>query len=126
MTKHSEFQSLYDKAHAEGMAAGETAIPQPMVVSEVNPVNDEPNGRNWFVSEGVCGFGWVSVKPATTSFARWLKKEGLARRDSYNGGLVVNVFQFNQSYERKMAYARAFANVLQGAGFTAYANGRLD
>ncbi|MCK5548163.1 MAG: hypothetical protein KAI64_04060, partial [Thermoplasmata archaeon] len=117
---------------AAGQAAGENAVPRPMVVSEVNPVNDEPNGRQWFVGEGVCGFAWVNVRPGTSSFARWLKKEGLARRDNYLGGVTVNVPQFNQSYERKMAFASAFAGVLQSAdvltsaGVTAYASGRLD
>lgn len=128
MANKREFRRLYEKAHAAGLAAGENAIPQPMVVSEAHVLTGEPkaNGQKWFVSEGVCGFAWVRIKPATTSFARWLKAEGLARRDSYHGGLALNVFQFNQSYERKIAYAHAFADVLKEAGITAYADGRLD
>ena len=33
---------------------------------------------------------------------------------------------YGQSYEKKMAYAQAYAAVIQKAGITAYAQGRLD
>jgi hypothetical protein len=73
----------------------------------------------------MCGFAWVNVRPGTSSFARWLKRADLARR-AYHGGLDIWVRQFNQSHERKVAYARAYADVLQDAGVTAYAGDRLD
>ena len=56
----------------------------------------------------------------------WLKKSGIGRLDSYYGGWTIWVGDFGQSYERKMAYAGAFAEVLQKHGIKAYANGRLD
>jgi hypothetical protein len=79
-----------------------------------------------FVSEGVCGFAWVVIKPGTSKFARWLKENKLARRDEYYGGVTVRVSDYNQSYTRKSAYAHAFANVLRDAGIRAIDMDRLD
>lgn len=122
-----DWQALYDKAHAAGLAAGQGIIPVPMtVVQHENPLNDDsPITRQWHVSEGVCGFAWVTVRPANSSFALWLKKQQLGSK-AYHGGLQIWVHQFNQSMERKEAYAHAFASVLTAHGISAYAGSRLD
>ncbi len=81
----------------------------------------------------VCGFAWVNFKPATLSFTRWLKKRGHADK-AYEGGLNLWVSKFGQSHDKKLAYARAYADVIQtelvlsGAvpGLTVYAGSRLD
>jgi hypothetical protein len=73
----------------------------------------------------MCGFGWVHISKGNTSFARWLKQNNLARK-SYYGGLDIWIGAHNQSYEKKMAHARAMAQVLSEEGFQAYADGRLD
>ena len=36
-----------------------------------------------------CGFAWVKIRPATTSFAKTLKKEGIVNYVSYNGGYDI-------------------------------------
>lgn len=121
-------EELFRSAHLAGYAAGEGEVPAPMVVVEhANPLDDnspvvrvyEPH------TEGVCGFAWVNVRPGNSSFARWLVDSGHARK-GYHGGVDLWVREFGQSYQRKMAYARAFAQVLQEAGIRAYASGRLD
>lgn len=115
--KHN-WETLYDKAHNAGMTAGESVTPNAMVVT---------NGvQNYYVSEGLCGFAWVVVTPGNSSFAIWAKKNRGARKE-YSGGVCAKwVSEFNQSYERKVAYAQAFAAVLREAGIKAYAADRLD
>lgn len=124
----AQMRGLVVKAHSAGVEAAEAAVPTPMVVQErENPFDDNsPIVRQYApVMSGVVGFAWVSIYPATSTFARWLKKNGRAR-PAYQGGLQIWVSGYGQSYERKMAYAGAYARVLTEAGFKAYAGGRLD
>ena len=125
---HSDFGALYQQAHLSGMVAGKASIPTPMIVQQHKNQLDDSSSvtESWYVGDGVCGFAWIQVKPGTCSFARWLVKEGKGKRDSYYGGISIWVREFNQSYERKMAYAQAFANMLVTAGIRASSNGRLD
>jgi hypothetical protein len=122
-------ETLFHSAHKAGMEAGNAAVPTPMcVVEHANAFDDNsPVVRAYApIAEGVCGFAWISVRPGNSAFARWLKRSGNGRTDSYYGGVSVWVSQFGQSYERKRAYARAFAEVLTAEGVKAYASGRLD
>lgn len=123
-----DWQSLYNEAHEAGMKAGEGITPEPMVVNTHSspPVfGNTPIVARSIVNDGVCGFAWVAIRPANSSFALWLKKNNLGRSGSY-GGIHVWVHQFNQSYTRKSAYAAAFAGVLQKAGIKAYPDSRID
>lgn len=121
-----EYEALWAKAHAAGMAAGEAKTPQPMTVYEADGLTDrpKPGGKSWYVPEGLCGFAWVKFA-GNTGFGRWAKRTGLASK-AYPKGLSVWVRQFGQSYERKLAYAQAAAEVLREGGVEAYAGGRLD
>lgn len=122
-TTKTDHEALYARAHQAGMTAGNTAIPTPMVVRQMG-ANGEVVKTYPPVMDGPCGFGWVTVRPGTSSFARFLKTKG--HRKAYNGGVEIWVREFGQSYERKVAYARAFAEVLREAGINAYGGGRLD
>lgn len=76
---------------------------------------------------GACGFAWVEVHPATTSFARWCVGNGHGRRMSR--GLSFGGFAFDyrgQNVDVFEAGARAFADVLSQAGINATAHSRLD
>jgi len=112
--------ALWDVAYKVGMAAGEAILPVPMTV--VNSHN--PNER-YHVSEGMCGFAWVNVKPGTSKFARWLKTNADGYKD-YHGGISVWISEFGQGIARKEACAKAIARVLRLAGITAYGQSRLD
>lgn len=128
-------RKLYAAADAAGREAGAAAIPTPMVVG--TPKNMmaslmggddggfDPDEPTYFVSEGVCGFAWVRIRPANGSFARQMKKAGIGYR-SYYGGWDISVRYGNQSLARKEAYARAFAKVLQDAGVDAFVDSRMD
>ncbi len=81
----------------------------------------------------ICGFAWVNFKPASTRFVRWLKKQGMADK-AHEGGANLWVSKFGQSHDKKLAYARAFADVIETevvlAGLepslSVYGAGRLD
>ena len=75
-----------------------------------------------------CGFAWVNIRPATQLFARRLKKEGIVKSRSWQGGYDIWNPSNNstQSMDAKEAGARAYARVLQANGIHAYAQSRMD
>ncbi len=125
-----DFQALYNLADQAGKAAAKALTPTPMVVG--TPTTLFGNEIDYskpveVVNDGVCGFAWVNLKPGNSAFANWLKKNKLARPDSYYGGVTIWVSDYNQSMERKSAYAGAFARVLVENGFKrAYSMSRMD
>ena len=102
----------------EGIAAGQDCQPRAMKIT------DSFTGQTWVDESGMCGFAWVVFK-GNTSFGRWALKNKLARK-AYSGGLHLWVSAYEQSYDRKSAYAAAFAEVLRKHGIDAYADNRLD
>lgn len=123
----AEAEKVYNDAHEAGLAAGANLTPTPMIVEErENPWDDNSKvKRSYSVPQGVCGFAWVTIRPANSSYGNWLKKNGKATK-AYDGGLQIWVKGFGQSYEKKSAYATAFAKVLRENGIEAQADGRLD
>lgn len=123
----TDWQEVYDKAHEAGMEAGNNHKPTPMVVQQHENMADDnsPVKQQWVTDNGVCGFAWIIIKPGGCSFARWLKKNGLAKK-AMGGGVRVWVGEFGQSYEKKMAYATAFASVVTKKGISCFSGGRLD
>jgi hypothetical protein len=124
-----DFQELYDQAREAGLVAVAAEKVQPMIVGQSKSIfNDEIDDTKptYFVEGGLCGFAEVVVKPGNSKFANWLKKNKLADTRYYGGGVSVWVSEFGQSYQRKMAYAAAFAKVLRDKNIRASATGRLD
>lgn len=124
-----DFAALFVAAQEAGRFAAVVHEPTPMMVVEhIDPFDASSPIVKQYPPEidGACGFAWVNVKPGNSAFANWLKKNGLARRDSYYGGVSIWISDYQQSYEKKMAHAAAMAGVLSAAGFKAYASGRLD
>lgn len=124
-----DFQNLFKKAHQAGIDAALTAQVQPMIVSQSKSIFDDnidETKPTYFVEGGLCGFAEIVVKPGNSKFANWLKKNDIGSTRHYGGGVSVWVSDFGQSYQRKMAYANAFAQVLRGENINAFATGRLD
>lgn len=123
----AEMQALYDRALLAGVEAANACVPTPMVVTQhANPFDTRSAVLfRDVVSDGVCGFAWVVIKPATSRFARWLKDRRLART-GYGGGVHIWISDYNQSMQRKEAHARAMARVLEMSGINAYADSRMD
>lgn len=126
----SVFDAMYSDADEAGMAAVRKLTVVPMIVGTAKDLFSNEIDRTkpvYFVEDGPCGFAWVNIKPGTSAFAKWLVKNQMARKDSYYGGVTVWVSQFNQSMQKKEAYAYAFAEVLRTKyGFKAYASSRMD
>jgi hypothetical protein len=120
------FKALHLQAHEAGMAAGEAAKPVAMIVGTAVGLTNEIDRTQpvYHVADGVCGFAWVKFA-GNTPFGRWAKKAGIAKA-AYPTGLMIWVHQFNQSMQRKEAYAAAYARVLREAGVQAYADSRMD
>ena len=113
-------QELYQKAHEAGVAAVQAATVRPMIVT------DNDRGKQWFIEDGVCGFAWVKIRPARGAFVNWCKKNKIGRVDSFEGGYMISVHDYNQSMQKKEAYARGFAKVLGDNGIKAYSMSRMD
>lgn len=122
-------EALYTTAHNAGMEAGMNHSPVPMMVGTAKSLFDNSIDESkpvYRVNSGVCGFAWVSIRPARGKLVNWLKKNGIGRKNNYEGGYQISVFEFGQSMEQKEAYARAFAKVLRENGIDAYAGSRMD
>jgi hypothetical protein len=97
------------------------------VSQRANPLDDSsPEIQGWDVPEGPCGFGWVEVRPSRGGFATYARNAKFGRYSEYNKCVMVRSPLQTQSYERNMAYAAGYAEVLKEAGIDAYANGRMD
>lgn len=119
--------SIWQEAMRRGREAAEACKVTPMVVEQHANVLDDssPVTERWVCDSGVCGFAWVVIKPGTCSFARWLRKAGHAhKRDP--GGVLIWISEYGQSYERKLAHARAMADHFREQGYNSFAQGRLD
>ena len=121
-------EKLLERAHLMGMDAGRRVGVTPMVVG--TPTELFGNEIDWdkstyHVSDGVCGFAGVVIKPARGKFVSYLKSLGMGYKHYY-GGWYVSVREFGQSMTRKEAYAEAFAKVLGEAGMSCYVDSRLD
>lgn len=126
--QETNLQSIYDGADHAGKLAAENKTPSPMVVSRhASPLDDaSPVVESYYVPSGVCGFAWVQSK-GNTAFGKFLLRNGYARRDEWKGGVCIWVSDYGQSYEKKLAYAAAFANYVSKAGIKGvYADSRLD
>jgi hypothetical protein len=124
-----DFQDLYERARQAGLNAAASTTVQPMVVGTPKSLfsNElDETKPTYFIESGPCGFAEVVVKPGNSRFANWLKKNNIAETRYYGGGVSVWVSEFGQSYQRKMAYASAFAEVLRAENIKASATGRLD
>ena len=122
--------SIYTEVHLQsGMAHVNGCTPTPMVVGQpTTPLGNDIDysKETYYVADGVCGFAWINIKPARGKFVKYLKDNDIGRKDSYYGGYTIWVSGFGQSLDRKSAYARAFAKVLNENGLKAYAMSRMD
>lgn len=116
---YTQEAKIINDAHEAGRKAVEALDVRPMTVSD--------GKQSWFVFDGVCGFAWVTVKPANSKMAKYMKDViRIARKSIYEPGVMYWISDYNQSMQKKEAYAYAFAKVLQDNGIKAYAGSRMD
>lgn len=122
---------LFDLASKAAQEAYFACNPTPMVVYETVGFSDtpKPDGKQWYVSDGVCGFAWVKITPATSSFCRWLSNKKLGYK-SYTGGWDIPVHCLvptsGQSLERAEHAARAAVKILREHNVNCRVHSRLD
>lgn len=103
----TEMQALYTKAVETGKAKADELFAK-------------------YGDRDACGFAWVTIRPGTSRFARFLKKNDYASA-AYGGGVSIWCsYRSTQSVGLREAVARGIADVLREAGIEAYASSRLD
>ena len=136
MTKN-ELDAILNAAHEAGHAAATAHTPTPMIVRDGFTGYTYPP-----VMDGACGFGWITLpankgigrqintlirKNKTDKWDQWAEYRGWSRR-TVGKGIQLWVSSYGQSYERKRAYAYAYADKLRELvpDCGAYAGSRLD
>ena len=110
----------FEEIHAEADKAGREAARE----ADLDIVRAVDSLGNVSAPFPICGFGWVQFA-GNTAWGRWAKSVGLAR-NAYPKGLSIWVNAYEQSYDKKLAYARGYAEVLTSHGISAMGLGRLD
>lgn len=125
-----DFERILREAYQVGENAARATVTTPVVVGHPT----KPWGNNidptkpMYTIPGLCGFASVNVKPGNSRFANWLKKTGNGRKDSWEGGVRLNLNSNSQLYEENKNRAVAVARYLRNAlGMDRiYADSRLD
>jgi hypothetical protein len=92
---------------------------------EVRPMSVTDGTRVYHVADGVCGFAYITVRPATSAFARWLKAKGFGHK-AYHGGWEVSVPQYGQCMQRKELHASVVAEYFTARGIAVGSYSRMD
>lgn len=125
LTKN-QCHNIYVEAYEAGLKAGnEVGVPKFIVGDAIGLSNEIDYSKPTFVLNGLCGFAWVTIKPARGAFVNYLKSRNVGSK-GYYGGYEIWVSEFGQSVDRKQAFATAFAEVLRKYGIEAYGASRLD
>ena len=115
------YQVVFESASQAALAASRAAVCQPMVVNS--------GGEQYFVGDGVCGFGWVHFSDGRSPVVKWLKAKKIGFKD-YKKGWNVHASQlgagFTQSMQRNESACAAAADVFKQAGVECYADSRID
>jgi hypothetical protein len=114
LTGHARWAALYEAAHNAGVVAAAKCAPTPMKI-----VDGE------LIMEGACGFAHVRVPDARKGFARWVVHSGKGRTSARAGAIIFASVE-SQSHDRAVAYAEAFAALLELNGVGCSVEARLD
>jgi hypothetical protein len=92
---------------------------------DVKPMTVIAGQVAYHVADGVCGFAYVTIKPATGAFVQWLKGRSIGHK-SYYGGWEISIPHYGQSMQRKEEHARVVAEYLTDHGIPAGYYSRID
>jgi hypothetical protein len=110
----AKWEAIYAVAHEARTAAAKKCVPTPMKIVGFD-----------VIMEGSCGYAHIHIPDARRGFARWLVRSGKGS-NHYRSGAVLYASVDSQSYDRAVAYAEAFATVLQLNGIKCSVEARLD
>jgi hypothetical protein len=125
---YAKFGALILRAEQAGREAGQKSRPTPMIVGEAKSLFSNEidySKQTHYVSDGVCGFGWVHIPKANNRFVNWLKKQKIGG-PGHPKGWRISCYEFNQSMQRKEAYCSAYAKVLREGGIDCYPDSIMD
>lgn len=134
-----KFEKLWSELQRVSHEALATATPpRAMIVgSPSTPLGNDvdPNQKQWYVADGVCGFAWVVIDSGRVGFAQWLLKnergyknyswggyKGVAMRDWARLGFADT----RQSLELKEQVCGAMARYLRSQGIECHVESRID
>ena len=128
-----DYSEIIAEARKIATRAYQEAIPNPILVGQAKSLADDSLDMDepvYYVSEGNCGFAWIWLPKATTPFTRWLKKEGIGKKN-YDTGYTIwysDLIEGNigQSVERKEKAMEAVEKYLRENEIDCYAQSRLD
>jgi hypothetical protein len=130
-----KLKEIIVKATIAGNEAVSKAKIIPMIVGEAKSLfsNEIDYSKPVeFVESGVCGFAWINVYPEFKGSTKLGKEErkvleaaGFSKNE-YEKNYQRWVSEFNQSMQKKEAFARAFSKVLRENGINASAGSRID
>src|SRR5712672_3082482 len=66
---------------------------------DVTPMTVIAGERAYHVADGVCGFAYVTIRPATGAFVQWLKGRSIGHK-AYHGGWEISIPKYSQSMQR--------------------------
>lgn len=116
----SDFNDIFSEAQIAALSAFHEHTPQPVVFGQAQDLfsNKIIAGTEELVTDGVCGFAWVNIKPARGPLVKWLKTKRIGRPGVY-GGYTLSSSEcipgtgYSQSMERKEEGCRAFVNKIR-------------
>ena len=134
ITKKELALTAWAEAKRAAEAAAQAATPTPILVgTPTTPFGNDidPSKPVYYEAGGLCGFAWLTVRPARGALVSLLKEAGIGHL-AYGGGWYIGAGDLSptaratQSVQIKEAAVRAAARVLQDANINATASSRLD
>lgn len=136
MINLDDFSNICIIADKAGKAAVEKVVTRSVLVyEETHPFSGvmDVNKPTYILDDYPCGFAWVNVylKSRSNSIIgkqerRVLEACGFKKDFDSNKRYYLWVSAYNQSMQKKEAYANAYAKVLRENGIDAYSASRMD
>jgi len=121
--RNDAFTTIWRDAGLAAHVAVQALDVKPMTVVGHNPSTGDRIA--YHVPDGVCGFAYVTIRPATGAFVQWLKGRSIGHK-AYHGGWEISIQQYSQSMQRKEEHARVVAEYLTDYGIPAGYYSRMD
>ncbi len=135
MIDQTTFKEICNIAHEAGVEAVKNVITEAVLVyQETYPFSGvmDKTKPSYILDDYPCGFSWVDVYPLNKGNTRLGKEErkmlesaGFSKND-YTKTYQLWISAYNQSIQKKEAYASAYAKVLRENDIRAYSGSRLD
>jgi hypothetical protein len=122
-TRNETFTATWRDANLAAHVAVQALDVKPMTVIGHNPATGDRIA--YHVPDGVCGFAYVTIRPATSAFVQWLKGRGIGHK-AYRGGWEISIPHYSQSMQRKEEHARVVSEYLITHGIAAGYYSRMD